>query len=390
MDIHLPLMENNITQDDTQEMIRFLSGMPRLTQGEKVAEFEQAWSRYLGMNYSVFVNSGSSANYITFALLREFTPAGEVILPALTWSSDVVSVLSHGFTPVFADIDLSTLSINPKEVERKTTPRTRAILVTHILGFNGLSRTILNHAEKHGIPVIEDACESYGATFMGKNIGTFGLISNFSFYYAHHLTTIEGGMVCTDNPDIYEAARMYRCHGLAREASTEKLRQKYIKDNPGLSRDFIFVRPGLNFKSTELNAVLGLSQMKRLLENNLKRRENFRLFLDHLDKDRYMTDFNTEGACNYALVLILKHPDTAFRKRLEKALSASRVEFRRGASGGGNQLRQPYLRPYVEKEAWKNYPNVEHVHHFGYYLGNYPALSRNKILKITELLNNLD
>src|SRR5271157_1300977 len=378
-----PLMKNNITRDDLDAVIRFLSDdEPILTQSAQVRAFEAEWSSWLGVKYSVFVNSGSSANLITLAALRETTGLGEVIVPPLTWVSDIAAVLQNGFTPVFVDIDRRTLGMDPSQVLEKITPRTRAVFITHILGYNALTPQLVAALDARGIPIIEDVCESHGATMEGRKLGTFSLMSNFSFYYAHHLSTIEGGMVCTNDRSLYEMLRMFRSHGMVRECSDEAMRRAYYQRHPDLNPDFIFAFPAYNVRSTEVNAVFGRSQLPRLDANNVTRRRNLDLFLENLDPSRYQTDFATQGSCNYALTLVLLEPDQALRDRVMKKLKELRVEARRGTSGGGNQLRQPYLkRLFGEEEALK-YPVVDHVHFFGFYLGNYPALDEDRILRL--------
>src|SRR5271157_1629278 len=350
-----PLMKNNITRDDLDAVIRFLSDdEPILTQSAQVRAFEAEWSSWLGVKYSVFVNSGSSANLITLAALRETTGLGEVIVPPLTWVSDIAAVLQNGFTPVFVDIDRRTLGMDPSQVLEKITPRTRAVFITHILGYNALTPQLVAALDARGIPIIEDVCESHGATMEGRKLGTFSLMSNFSFYYAHHLSTIEGGMVCTNDRSLYEMLRMFRSHGMVRECSDEAMRRPYYQRHPDLNPDFIFAFPAYNVRSTEVNAVFGRSQLPRLDANNVTRRRN----------------------------LVLFEPDQALRDRVMKKLKELRVEARRGTSGGGNQLRQPYLkRLFGEEEALK-YPVVDHVHFFGFYLGNYPALDEDRILRL--------
>ena len=382
-------MENNITREDLEVLIEFLKGNPVLTQGDNVTAFEQEWSAWLGVPYSVFVNSGSSANLVTLAALKHLYGGGEVIVPTLAWVSDIAAVILNGFDPVFVDIYPANLCMDAGQVISRITERTKAVFLTHVQGFNGLTQDLLDTLAVKGIPLIEDACEAHGAMFRGRKVGTFGLISNFSFYFAHHMSTIEGGMVCTADETVYETVRMLRSHGMVREASSEALRQTYIEDNPYLSPDFIFAYPGYNVRNTEIGAVLGRSQLPRLDENNGKRRRNFELFLDHLDPTRYRTDFDLVGSCNYALILVIKEPDPLFRDRVEDGLRRAGVEFRRGTSGGGNQMRQPYLRGVVPQGAWEGYPEVEHIHFYGYYIGNYPDLTEKKILALCRLLDGL-
>jgi len=388
-DLNWPLMSNNITRTDLDAVIEHLrQDDPRLTQGPEVAAFEKEWSAWVGVRHSVFVNSGSSANTITLLALKEKFGPGEVIVPTLTWVSDIAAVLHAGMTPVFVDINPRTLGMDTAQVLEKITPDTRAVFLTHILGYNALDDRLLEGLRRRQVPLIEDVCESHGATFRGKRLGSHGLVSNFSFYYAHHLSTIEGGMICTDDAEFYQLARMFRSHGLVRESNDESVRADFSRRFPDLNPEFIFAFPAHNMRSTELNAVLGRSQLKRLDANNLIRTRNLRLFLKNLDPARYFTDFAVEGSSNYAFTLVLRQADDTFCRRVMDTLRAARVEFRRGTSGGGNQLRQPYLRRLYGDE-YKNYPAVNHIHFFGFYIGNYPDLSEEKIHRLCELLNRL-
>ncbi|MEP6663129.1 MAG: aminotransferase class I/II-fold pyridoxal phosphate-dependent enzyme [Verrucomicrobiota bacterium] len=384
-----PLMENNIGRGDLDAVIQFLQqDDPILTQSQNVAAFEEEWSKWLGVKYSVFVNSGASANLITLAALRERFGLGEIITPTLTWISDVASVLQNGFDPVFVDINPQTLGMDTKQVIAKITKKTRAVFLTHVLGYNALDDLLLNELKKRNIPLIEDVCESHGATFKGKKLGAFGLLSNFSFYYAHHMSTIEGGMICTDDSDFYESLRMFRSHGMVRESKSEALKNRYKNDWPDLNPDFIFAFPAYNVRSTEINAVIGRSQLKRLDERNEIRTRNLNCFLDHLDPKKYFTNFTREGSSNYAFTLVLREPDPDFWARIERTLRERKIEFRRGASGGGNQLRQPFMRKLMPDE-YKKYPQVDHVHFFGAYIGNYPELKVERIRALCELLNSI-
>ena len=385
-----PLMRNNITPSDLEEVIQFLQQeMPILTQSNQVKYFEQEWSRWLGVKHSVFVNSGSSANLLTMAALRETFGPGEIIVPTLTWVSDIASVLQSGFSPVFVDINPRTLGMDTNQVLEKITARTKAVFLTHVLGFNALDENFLARLRAREIPLIEDVCESHGATFKGRKLGTFGLASNFSFYYAHHMSTIEGGVISTDDANLYEMLRMLRSHGMVREADSMELKKSYVEKYTDLNPDFIFAFPAYNVRSTEINAVIGRSQLKRLDKNNRTRSENLKLFLESLDPQKYQTDFVTEGSCNYAFTLVLKNADFVLRDNVMNALREAGVEFRRGASGGGNQLRQPYLKRLLGEKECEKYPNVNHVHFHGFYIGNFPGLEREKILALTKLLNAL-
>ena len=243
--LNWPLMENNIVAADLKAVVAFLQQEtpPILTQSSQVKLFEKEWSEWLGVKYSVFVNSGSSANLLTMAALRETAGTGEVIVPTLTWVSDIASALQCGFEPVFVDINPRTLGMDTQQVLEKITPRTKAVFLTHILGYNALDDILLNELSARKIPLIEDVCESHGATFHGRKLGTFGLMSNFSFYYAHHMSTIEGGIVCTNDERLYQFLRMLRSHGMVREAESVELKKSYASNHADLNPDFIFAFP---------------------------------------------------------------------------------------------------------------------------------------------------
>ena len=394
MKLNHALMDNNFTKSDMDSVVKLIRQKNIiLTQSKKVKEFEQKWSQWVGTKYSVFVNSGSSANFITISVLKILNKnkhKNEIIVPSLTWVSDINSVVMNGFKPVFVDINLSNLSMNVDEVIKKISKKTLAVFITHAQGFNGLSKKLLTILKKKKIHLIEDVCESHGATYNNKKLGNFGLMSNFSFYYAHHLTTIEGGMVCTNDKKIYETIKMLRSHGMLRESGNKQYEKKTVKENKDLSPKFIFLYPTLNFRNNEIGAVIGINQLKSLDKNNLKRAKNFKLFLELLDGKKYWKNFDLEGNSNYAFPILLQTKDLKLRDYFEKKLKIANIEFRRGNAGGGNQLRQPYIKNIVKNFKLKDFTNVDHVHFFGYYIGNYPSLKSQKIIEITNFLNSLD
>ena len=387
-----PLMRNNILREDLDAVIDHLKkDDPILTNGPYVREFEEAWSKWLGVKYSVFVNSGSSANLLTMAILKiRYPEGGEVIVPSLTWISDISSVLQNGFNPIFVDTDPQSLAMDTKEVLSKISNKTRAVFLTHAQGFDGLTDELINELELQNIPLIEDVCESHGATHNSQKAGSIGWISNFSFFYAHHMSTIEGGMVCTNDSEVYQQLRMLRSHGMVRESNDNELRQKYIDDNPELNPDFIFSYPAYNLRNNEIGGIIGLSQLKRLDKIVKQRTENLNRFINQLDSKKFRTDFKLKGSSNYAFNLILKKPDIAFVKRLMKKMTQSGIEYRRGSAGGGNQTRQPYIKKILPENSYLNYPETEHIHFFGFYIGNFPDLKDDEINNICDILNSVN
>ena len=290
------LMHNNLIKSDMDAVRKLILKKPLiLTQNRNVEEFEKKWSKWVGVKYSTFVNSGSSANFITISILKNLNKnkkKNEIIVPSLTWVSDINSVIMNGFKPVFVDINFKNLSMDIDQVIKKISKKTIAVFITHAQGFNGLDTRLLNILKSKNIALIEDVCESHGAKYKNKKLGSYGLISNFSFYYAHHLTTIEGGMICTNNKKIYEMSKILRSHGMLREAKNKIYENSLIRKHKNLSPQFIFLYPTLNFRNNEIGAVIGLNQIKSLNKNNRLRTSNFKFFLKLIDGKKYWKNLN--------------------------------------------------------------------------------------------------
>lgn len=386
-----PLISNNITNEDIECLIDFLRKSDRFTNGSKVVEFEKAWSEWLGVKHSLFVNSGSSANYLTMAGIKELYGDGEVIVSPIGWESDIACIIRSGLKPVFVDVNMSNLSANIDEVKRKINRNTRAVLLIHVLGYNAMRDDLIDLCNKNDIKLIEDVCESHGAVYergpRKRKCGSIGFASNFSFYYAHHMSTIEGGMVCTNDDRFYQYMRMFRSHGMSREMTDQVMKDKLIAENPSVHEEFLFPVLGYNMRSTELNAVLGLNQIKRLDENIKKRQENYDVFIKNIDSNRFFTEFDNNGSSNYSFVVILREKNKEMFTRITQILREKGVEFRRGTAGGGNQIRQPYVEKYIPGVRAADYPVAEHIHDYGLYVGNYPDLEKDIILDLCKLLN---
>ena len=393
IDYKWPLINDNITISDRKVLSDFILSNKRLTNGKKVIEFENIWSKWLGTKRSVMVNSGTSGNYISIAIVKELLGIGEVIVPPLGWVSDISSVTQLGMTPVFVDISMDNLSITSENIKNAITDKTKAIVLVHCLGFNAINEEIIKIAKEKNILLIEDCCESHGATFNGQKVGTFGDISIFSFYFGHHITTVEGGMISTNNEKIYELSKLFRSHGMTREVSNET-QEEYKNKYPNLNPLFTFAVAGFNMRSTELNAVLGIEQMNRIDSNVEKRRHNFKLWLDNLDKNKYIVEFDLEGNSNFALPLIMK-PNYTDRLSINDDFSGvcdildlNGVEYRLGTSGGGNQSLQPYLEKY-EYRVVGELTNVNYVHSNSLYIGNHTDLNDEQIINLCKMLNNV-
>ena len=387
MDFNWPLINDNISQTDREVLADFCLNGERFTNGPKVKEFERIWSEWLGVKHSVMVNSGASANYISIAMVKELLGEGEIIVPPLGWVSDISSVAQLGMTPVFVDVSFNNLAITAENIKRAITPKTKAIVLVHCLGFNGINDEIIKIAKDNNLILIEDCCESHGAMFEDKKIGSIGDISLFSFYFGHHITTIEGGMVCINDSKLYDLAKLFRSHGMTREASSE-LQKQYQDLYPKLNPLFTFAVAGFNMRSTELNAVLGIEQMKRLDYNINRRVDNLKIWLENLNPSKFMTSFTTQGNSSFALPLILQFSNVDKLKDVCRILEEEKVEYRLGTAGGGNQALQPYLKKFNYRIN-DGLPVINYIHSNSLYIGNHPELTSGQIINLCNKLNNV-
>lgn len=387
------LINDNITEEDRKVLSEFILSKNRLTNGDKVKEFEKIWSDWLGVKKSTMVNSGNSANFISIAIVKELLGIGEVIVPSMGWVSDLSSIVQLGMKPVVLDVSYDTLSITADDIKRAITKDTKAIVLVHCLGFNGLTEEIIQIAKDNEILLIEDCCEAHGATFKDKKVGSYGDISIFSFYFGHHITTIEGGMVCTNNNRIHDLSRMFRSHGMTREASSET-QNNYIRNYPDLNPLFTFAVAGFNMRSTELNAVLGIEQMKRIGYNIQRRVSNLKTWLENLNPFKFKTDFNLDGNSSFALPLVVQE---TYKDKFDinddydsviDILKLCSVEYRVGMAGGGNQQIQPYLEKFDHRTIC-DLKNINYLHKYSLYIGNHPELTDEQIINLCKLLNNV-
>lgn len=386
------LINDSITSNDKKALTRFINEPnQRFTQGEKVREFEMEWCKFLGCSHSVYVNSGASANYIMASIMKEKKGLGEVIVSPLGWVSDVSPLVNLGFTPVFVDVDMRNMSITLENIKKAVTDKTVGVTLVHVLGFNAITDEMVHFCRDNDLFLIEDCCEAHGTEHKGDRVGIYGDVSNFSFYFGHHMTSIEGGMVCTNDYDLWDMAKLFRAHGMTREAS-DRLQDKYKLDYPDNNPLFTFAVPGYNMRNQEINAVLGISQLNgsnrmgsRLIGNIKRRKENLDTWLHWLDSNMFYTDFLVKGNSNFALPLILNDKDSDLFERCCKVLEEEKVEYRVGTAGGGNQARQPYLEKYDFVEH--NLDNVNHIHDYGLYVGNHPKLEDEQIVNLVKKLN---
>ncbi len=374
-----PLMQTAITESDKKSLIDFISSSDRYTCGAKVKQFEDAWSTWLGCKHSVYVTSGSTANLLLLASVKELynIPNGsKVLVPACTWVTNVSPVFQLGLEPVFCDVDLKRYSF---DLDNLPDEDIRIVFVTHLLGLNA---PIEKLKEKYPNAIfLEDICESHGVVGPdGIKRGASGLGSTFSFYYGHHMTTIEGGIISTNDSNLYELMLLKRSHGMARHLLPENY-DKTIAKYPDINPQFLFLTDGYNFRNTELNAVLGLEQLKRLDDSIEIRRRNFDCFITHLDPDIFYIPYNDPGNSSFALPFICRrHEDV---KKLRDIFNELGVEHRPIVSG--NLLLHPFL------NTWKdtvNVPNATVLNNNGVYIGNNQFITEDMLVKVFNTIKD--
>lgn len=375
------LAEDTISAEDLEAVADWLRTNPRLTQGDLVREFEAAWSTWLGREDSVMVTSGTAANFLlTMAALRR---VGSKRRPrmgaaAVTWSTNVTPALLLGADVVLFDIDRRTLGMNSEQVcEAMSRKEIDILFITHLLGFNALNSDIVEVAAANNVILLEDCCESHGARFGEAKVGTFGLGGTFSFYFGHHMSTIEGGVISVDDPDLADELRLLRAHGLARESARFA---SLASASPDIDPKFLFVEAGLNFRSTEINAFLGLRQLKKLDGFIEIRNRNLSVFLTNAPSWLWR-DFHTEGVSSYALPLI--GVDGASTSHLRVVVDQLGIESRPVVAG--NLAKQPFMNRRAVS-SWSRLEVADHIDRHGIYVGNGHHVSHPSVEELCRRL----
>ncbi len=364
-DFKWPLMKDTISFGDRLKLAKFCLTTGRFSAGPLVKDFERAWSSWIGSEDSLFVSSGSTANFLLVAAVKDLfglKDGDAVLLPACTWVTNVSPIMQLGLRPVFCDINLSDFSFDIESAKKIAAKENiKMIFVTHLLGYSAdieKLREVFPNAL-----IIEDVCESHGCRGPdGSRRGSEYIGGTFSFYFGHHMTTIEGGMVSTNNDELADLMRQKRCHGLARES---KHYDRYALENPDIIRSFLFMTDGYNFRNTDLGAYLGLIQLKRLDGMVQTRNKNYQLFhklIKKFENKLYVPSINSRIS-SFAFPLICK--DGANRTALMSEMEANGIEFRPIVSG--NLLRQPFLKEYGGETSMKN---ADLLHDNGFYISN--------------------
>jgi CDP-6-deoxy-D-xylo-4-hexulose-3-dehydrase len=349
------------------------SGM--FTMGPKVAQFEQDFAKYIGSKYAVMVNSGSSANLLIVAALfytknprLKLNPGDEVIVPAVSWSTTYYPLYQYGLKIKFVDIDLNTLNYDLEQLGEAIGPSTRAIMAVNLLGnpndFMQINRIIGDRK----IILIEDNCESLGAEFNGKKAGTFGVMGSFSTFFSHHISTMEGGLVATDDEELYHILLSLRAHGWTRNLPKENHVCGTKGDDP-FEESFRFVLPGYNVRPLEMSGALGIEQVKKLPHLVAERRKNGALLQSALVNHSDLLIQSEIGESSWFGFSLIIRPESSWtRKELVKKLSNLGFECRPIVTG--NFAKNEVVK-YFNSEVHGDLKNAEHVDKKGLFIGNH-------------------
>ena len=373
----IPLMIPSYSWEEVVESLDSLLST-RVTMGEKVRQFEALFAQYIGVKHAIMVNSGSSANLLALSILTNplcpgrLHPGDEVITPAVTWATTVFPILNVGLIPVLGDVSLEDFNLLPSEVERAITPRTRAIMLVHAMGnpcdMDAMSRI----AREHGLFLIEDTCEALGGEYKGRKVGSFGEMATFSFFFSHHITTIEGGMLVTDNDDYAELARSLRAHGWVRDLRDQ---ESVTRQYPEVDPRYLFPNIGYNLRPSEIQGAFGIHQMSKLEGFIGIKRDNARFWDEELQHSSPYLLHQQERPGNrhvwFGYPLLVK-PDAPFgRKELLEHLAAKGLETRPVIAG--NIAEQPVMKLFPYRKA-SDLRNAQLVHRNGFYFGNHHGI----------------
>lgn len=378
----IKLVSDTIDKNDITNLVNWLSQdeIPRLTKGDITIEFEKKWSNKIGVEHTTYVNSGSSAILLALSALKESGKLknNKIIVPALSWLTDVSSPIQLGMDVILCDCNLYDLSIDInhlKQLIKEEDPS--SLILVSVLGLVPNMSEIVSICEDNNIVLIEDVCESMGSKFEEKYLGTFGLVSLFSLYYGHHLSTIEGGLICTNDNELNDIIVSMRSHGWDRDWSKERqkeYRDKYKIDD--FNSLYTFYYPGFNFRSTDLQAFIGVTQVDKLDKFSINREKNFKLYNDNITINELNIKYNDKNfISNFAYPIVSKNRESIVNKLIE-----NNIEVRPLIAG--SMARKPFWKGRVD-----NLPNCDIVNNNGFYIPNHQDLNNSDIIKISKIVN---
>ena len=373
----ITLIKDTIDNKDVDNLIEWLKTYPRLTKGAKTLEFESQFAEWIGTKHAVFVNSGSSANLLMVYALKYLGALtnNKIVVPSLSWATDLAPVLQYDIEPVLVDCNLDNLSVDLEHLEEVfKTENPDAMILVSVLGLSPDIDKIVELCDKYNVILIEDNCESQGSKYKGKRLGNFGLMASFSTYFGHTMSTIEGGMITTNSDEIYNLLLQLRSHGWDRDLSKEKqtqLRDRHNVDD--FSAFYTFYTPGFNLRSTDLQAVIGIEQLKKVDWMIDQRNRNFKKYISKL-KDYIWVPKEIEDSftASFCIPIIAYSPEQ--KQRMVKNLMDNNIECRPLICGSMGT--QPF---YTEIYGRKELPNVSQVDDCGIYVPNHPQLTDSEI-----------
>lgn len=351
------------------------------TMGKKVEKFENAYSKFIGTKHGVMVNSGSSANLLALSALanspnqkQRILKGDEIITSATTWATTIYPIVNIGAIPVFVDVDPITFNIDPETIEKAITKKTKAIMVVHLLGYPCDMKKIQKIASKHNLTIIEDCCEAHGSTVFNKKVGTFGIISTFSFFATHHITTMEGGMILTNDHNLYELTKSMRAFGWIRDL---KNKNQIAKNYPKIDPRFIFFNMGYNLRPTEIQGAFGIHQLKKLNGFVNIRISNAKFWKKELEHFSEFLQFppSQEGYKHVYFVypITVKKNKYFTKDQLVDTLEKKGIETRPVMIG--NIVRQPVSKLFKYKQKGKLI-NSDSIMNNSFVIGNHQGIDK--------------
>ena len=379
----IKLVKDTIDTNDINLLIEWLKTNPILTKNKLTIEFEEKFSKYQDRKYSVYLNSGSSANLamIYTLLLSDKLKNKNIIVPAVSWTTTVTPIIQFGLNPILCECDKETLGLNIDDLKLLVEQyKPSVIMLVHVLGFPNKMKEIQEICEQNDIILLEDSCESIGSTYNGIKTGSFGLMSSFSFYFGHHMSTIEGGMVCTDDYNLYSILKSIRAHGWDRdldEPFKSKLKEGF--ENDDFKDLYTFYYPGFNLRATDLQAFIGIQQMDKIEKNVILRQLNYNLYQGLIQNNYWkIKDFDNTYISNFAYPII--HPNA---KKIARELDKGGVDCRPLVCGSIGS--QPY---WIKLYGKQSFEFADQVDKFGLYVPNNPDLSVSDIIYICKIIND--
>jgi len=392
----ISLVSDTIDRADINNLIEWLDQdpIPRLTKGHLTKELEEAWAKKIGTEYSVYVNSGSSALLLTLAALKyfkiennlssyNFLKNNKIVIPNLSWATDVSSPHLLGYDVSLVDCNLDDLSVDIESLEKifiEENPA--ALMLVSVLGFVPKMDEIIALCNKYNVILLEDVCESMGSEYNERKLGSFGLASCFSLYFGHHLSTIEGGFINTNNKDFYNLLLSMRSHGWDRDCDKDVQDLWRTENNvDDFSSLYTFFYPGFNVRSTDLQAFIGLRQIDKLDTYKIKRNINFKLYKKYITNNKLnLEERANDFVSNFTYPVIAEN-----RSSIVSKLQENNVEVRPLIAGAMHK--NPFVKKYLTKEYNKSFPNCELIDEQGFYIPNHQDITEDDIKFIANIVN---